>query len=118
MSTPPRTLAIAALVIGITACSSHTTATGPAGPVSTPTRQAAAHPKISTQTSATSGKPATATAAPGARPCPTRDTSARIGGASRCLAAGQQCSAKHAADYPAYGFTCDQKGQRYILTKK
>ncbi len=41
-----------------------------------------------------------------------------IGGKSKCLRVGQQCSAKNTADYPAYGFVCNAKGSTYVLTKK
>lgn len=118
MSTRPRTLAIAAFLMGVSACGSHTSATPAVRRLITPTQQAAAGPPSSTRAATTSGKPSTAARVPGTKTCPTGDTSARIGGASRCLAAGQQCSAKHAADYPAYGFTCDHKGTRYILARK
>ena len=35
-----------------------------------------------------------------------------------CLHVGQLCSTTHAADYPAYGFTCEQQGTTYILRKR
>ncbi len=51
-------------------------------------------------------KPAATSAAAANRTCNKGFTQGRIGGVSKCLAAGQQCQQTHAADYTRYGLTC------------
>jgi hypothetical protein len=54
----------------------------------------------------------------GTKTCPAGDTAGTINGKAKCLAVGQQCSAKAVSEYPSYGFVCEQRGSRYILRKK
>lgn len=49
--------------------------------------------------------------------CPSSATKGTIGGKTKCLEVGQECSHKHASDYSQYGFSCVAKGNRYYLKK-
>lgn len=107
------TMAGAALLLAVTGCNSHKSSTA-APAAAAPSRAATIQP-TSQPTSPARGN---ASAAPGSKTCPAGTVSGRIGGASKCLAVGQQCSAKHVADYTQYGFVCNQNGTRYILARK
>jgi hypothetical protein len=39
-------------------------------------------------------------------------TKAKIGGQSKCIAAGQYCAKRYERDYRRYGFTCNKKDAR------
>ncbi len=58
--------------------------------------------------------------APGSagKTCPAGDTSATINGATKCLAAGQQCSSKAINSYPQYGYICASSNGRLTLRRK
>lgn len=66
------------------------------------------------------GKPAPKPAPKPATPakCAGGYTQGSIGGASKCLAAGQQCQQAHVGDYTKYGFSCSKVGARYQLSKR
>ena len=105
----------AVLLLALTACGgSKGTTAAPATTASSKTTTAPTATRAATpKTSASSAGGAT-----GTKSCPGGDTSGVIGGKSKCLHAGQECSEKHAADYVQYGFTCAQQGQKYVLAKK
>ena len=50
--------------------------------------------------------------------CPAGYTSATINGATKCLAAGQQCSSKAINSYPQYGYICASSNGRLTLRRK
>jgi hypothetical protein len=50
--------------------------------------------------------------------CSGKEVAATIGGAPKCLQAGQECQSKAAAQYPTYGFECVQSGNRWVLRKR
>lgn len=115
-STTLRTvIAAGALTLVATGCGGHTKAatSNGGGAALTPSS-----PRASALSSTAAAPSTGPTGVTGAKKCAASDTAAVIGGRSKCLHVGQQCSAKHAADYPTYGFTCDQKGTVYVLTKK
>lgn len=66
------------------------------------------------------GKPAPKPAPKPATPakCGAGYTQGSIGGASKCLAAGQQCQQANVGDYTKYGFSCSKVGARYQLSKR
>ena len=106
----------AALLLATTGCSSHKSASkAPAGV--SPARPAAAT-RAATPVATPAPAGTTRGAIPGTKTCPTGDTAGVIAGKNKCLAAGQQCSAKNAADYPQYGFVCSPNGAPSILKKK
>jgi len=49
---------------------------------------------------------------------PAGHTSATINGATKCLAAGQQCSSKAINSYPQYGYICASSNGRLTLRRK
>ena len=107
--------AVLALGLALAGCKSNKTASGPAP--AAPVHTSAAAPTAS-PAGTSAGAATAASGAAGAKTCTAGRTSAVIGGVSKCLAPGQQCSAKHINDYPQYGFTCEQNGTRYTLKKK
>lgn len=102
----------AALLLATTGCNSHKSATSTPSAV-TPARSAPA-----TAAAAPAPVGTTRGAIPGPKTCPAGDSSGVIGGKNKCLAAGQQCSIKNAADYPQYGFVCTPNGATNTLKKK
>lgn len=107
-----------------TAVSTHTsTATSTATSMSTDTSTSTTSgaPSASHRSSRESSRHASSTssstgAASGT--CTGGKVSATINGKSKCLAAGQECSAKAVDQYQQYGFVCEQKdGKQYILRK-
>lgn len=101
------------LVLVLAGCQGHATATKALTPSASPHAATSA----SAHASPFPAGQVASSASPGIKTCPAGDTAARIGGVSKCLAVGQQCSAKNASQYPAYGFTCEQKATRYVLRK-
>ncbi len=59
-----------------------------------------------------------AAGAGGVRTCPGGHTAAMINGKAKCLAVGQQCSAKAVAEYGQYGFVCATVNGRLVLHRK
>jgi hypothetical protein len=60
------------------------------------------------------GVPATAPAQPtatAARMCTGSYTTARIGGAIKCLRSGEFCARRYASQYRRYGFICESSGR-------
>jgi hypothetical protein len=113
-----RTAAVGlALGAAMTGCKSNKTVAAPSA--AAPVRSSAA---VAPTPAAAAASPTTASAlasgAAGAKSCPAGHTAAIIGGASKCLAPGQECSSKHVDDYTQYGFTCEQTGARYVLKRK
>jgi len=49
------------------------------------------------------------------RTCTGGHTRATINGAVKCLAAGQECSAKATTQYPRYGYVCATVNGRLVL---
>jgi hypothetical protein len=94
--------------------SSSASPTHSAAPAHTATATTSAGSAAGTGTS----RRARTSASSGTRTCPAGDASATINGKAKCLAVGQQCSAKAVSEYPAYGFVCEQRGSRYVLRKK
>ncbi len=54
----------------------------------------------------------------GSKTCTAGHTQAMINGKSKCLAAGQICSAKAVTQYPQYGFVCTTTNGKLVLRKK
>lgn len=74
--------------------------------------------KVSSSSAAKSGKSAASGGkSSGHKTCNSKATAATIGGKSKCIEAGQECSHKHASDYKQYGFVCEAKGSTYVLRK-
>jgi len=59
-----------------------------------------------------------AAGAGGVRTCPGGHAAATINGKAKCLAVGQQCSAKAVAEYGQYGFVCATVNGRLVLHRK
>lgn len=60
------------------------------------------------------GAPATAPAQPtatAAKTCSGSYTTARIGGATKCLRSGEFCARRYASQYRRYGFICESSGR-------
>jgi len=53
-----------------------------------------------------------------AKTCSAGHSQAMINGKSKCLAAGQVCSAKAVAQYPQYGFVCASSNGKLVLRRK
>jgi hypothetical protein len=53
--------------------------------------------------------PAAGSAAPVAHAACSRDTPATIGGAHKCLGAGEYCAARYERQYERYGFICSTR---------
>jgi hypothetical protein len=53
--------------------------------------------------------PAAGSAAPVARVACSRDTPATIGGAHKCLGAGEYCATRYQRQYERYGFICSTR---------
>ena len=106
--------AVLALALALTGCKSSKTTAAPsaAAPVRTAAAPSAAAASPAAAASSAAG------AATGTKTCTAGHTAAVIGGVSKCLAPGQECSSKHVNDYPQYGYTCEQNGTRYTLKKK
>jgi len=66
---------------------------------------------------ASSGTASGGSAAGATKTCPAGDVRGTINGALKCLAAGQQCSAKAIAQYPQYHFVCRRQGTGYLLSR-
>ena len=60
---------------------------------------------LATLSVAVSGAP-TAVAGPAARTACSRDVPATIGGAHKCLGAGECCATRYERQYERYGFVC------------
>lgn len=58
---------------------------------------------------------AAGTAGGSGKTCSTGHTRATINGAVKCLAAGQECSAKATSQYPRYGYVCATVNGRLVL---
>jgi len=67
-----------------------------------------------------SGAPSSSGASAGgpAKTCSAGHSQAMINGKSKCLAAGQVCSAKAVAQYPQYGFVCATSNGKLVLRRK
>lgn len=112
--------AVALMLLSLAACggSKGTSAVSTSATSARTTTPAAAATHASAAATTAAGSSTAPRGATGTKSCPGGDVSGVIGGASKCLHAGQECSQKHAADYTQYGFACAQQGQKYILTKK
>jgi len=64
-----------------------------------------------------SGTAGSGGASGGTKTCPAADVRATINGATKCLAAGQQCSAKAITQYTQYHFVCRRQGSGYLLSR-
>ena len=53
--------------------------------------------------------PAASTAQPVARIACSRDVSATIGGAHKCLRGGEYCATRYERQYESYGFVCSTR---------
>jgi hypothetical protein len=102
-----------AATLAISGCGSKkSNAAGPAA--------AAPHSSLAPAGGSTSpGPTASSSGASGAatRTCPGGDVRGTINGAIKCLAAGQQCSAKAVSQYPQYGFVCRPSTKGYLLSR-
>jgi len=78
---------------------------------------AAASPVTPSHRAENSGPAGSGSAAGGTKTCPAADVRATINGATKCLAAGQQCSAKAITQYPQYRFVCRRQGTGYLLSR-
>ncbi len=108
MSTLALTLAAAVTLTGCGA-KAHTPVT-PAAPVT------AAAPNAVTTGPAAAGTSAGAGAGAGAgKACSAGHTRATINGTVKCLAPGQECSAKATTQYPQYGYICRTVNGRLVL---
>ena len=58
---------------------------------------------------------AAGTAGGSGKTCSAGHTRATINGAVKCLAAGQECSAKATSQYPRYGYVCATVNGRLVL---
>lgn len=58
------------------------------------------------------GAAPSAVAAPGAPQAQIACKQAKIGGQSRCIAAGQFCARRHERDYNRYGYSCSKRDRR------
>ncbi len=98
-----------AAAVTLTGCGSkaHTPVT-PAAPVT------AAAPKAVTTGPAAAGTSAGAGAGAG-KACSAGHTRATINGTVKCLAPGQECSAKATTQYPQYGYVCGTVNGRLVL---
>ncbi len=72
---------------------------------------------IPSHRSASSATAGSGSASGGTKTCPAGDVRATINGATKCLAAGQQCSAKAIDQYPQYHFVCRRQGAGYVLSR-
>lgn len=108
--------ALIALALALTGCKSGKSTAAPMA--AAPVRTAAAPSTAPRSAAPVVGATTAASGVAGSKTCPAGHTAAVIGGASKCLAPGQECSAKHINDYPQYGYTCEQNGTRYTLKKK
>jgi len=72
---------------------------------------------IPSHSSAGSGTAGNGSSSGGTKTCPAGDVRATINGATKCLAAGQQCSAKAIDQYPQYHFVCRRQGAGYVLSR-
>jgi len=107
-STLALTLAAAVTLTGCGA-KAHTPVT-PAAPVT------AAAPNAVTTGPAAAGTSAGAGAGAGAgKACSAGHTRATINGTVKCLAPGQECSAKATTQYPQYGYICRTVNGRLVL---
>ncbi len=78
---------------------------------------AAASPVTPSHRAESSGTAGSGGASGGTKTCPAADVRATINGATKCLAAGQQCSAKAVTQYPQYHFVCRRQGSGYLLSR-
>ena len=62
--------------------------------------------------------PAGSTAEPVARMACTRDVSATIGGAHKCLGPGEYCATRYERQYERYGFVCSTRYSPPRLRRK
>jgi len=107
-STLALTLAAAVTLTGCGA-KAHTPVT-PAAPVT------AAAPNAVTTGPAAAGTSAGAGTGTGTgKACSAGHTRATINGTVKCLAPGQQCSAKATTQYPQYGYVCGTVNGRLVL---
>ena len=107
----------ALLLLSLTACGGSKGTAAASAPATSSGTTKAAVPATGATTTKKSSSSATG-GTTGTKSCPGGDIPGVIGGKAKCLHAGQECSAKHAADYVQYGFACTQQGQKYVLTKK
>lgn len=108
--------ALLAMVLVLAGCKSSKPASSTASVA--PARTTASAPAKSSASVSPAAGAGSASAAAGTKTCSAGYTAAMIGGVSKCLAPGQECSSKHINDYPQYGFRCEQNGTRYTLKKK
>lgn len=104
-STLALTLAAAVTLTGCGA-KAHTPVT-PAAPVT-----AAAPNAVTTGPAAAAG---TSAGAGAGKACSAGHTRATINGTVKCLAPGQECSAKATTQYPQYGYVCGTVNGRLVL---
>ena len=104
-STLALTLAAAVTLTGCGA-KAHTPVT-PAAPVT-----AAAPNAVTTGPAAAAG---TSAGAGAGKTCSAGHTRATINGTVKCLAPGQECSAKATTQYPQYGYVCGTVNGRLVL---
>jgi hypothetical protein len=64
------------------------------------------------------GAPAASSAEPVARAACTRDVSATIGGAHKCLGPGEYCATRYERQYERYGFVCSTRYNPPRLRRK
>jgi hypothetical protein len=64
------------------------------------------------------GVPAVSSAEPVARMACTRDVPAVIGGAHKCLGAGEYCATRYERQYERYGFVCSTRYSPPRLRRK
>lgn len=103
------------LALSLTGCGSGSKS---AGGGATPTSSSASTSARSAGGAASGSASGAPSASPAGKTCTAGHTTATINGKSKCLAVGQQCSAKAIDQYPQYGYVCAQSSGKLLLRRK